>query len=178
MIEGRDWVSVVAAGPCPDCGLDASMGRRAAIGTEVEIVAGRWTALLTSSGTDALRVRPVPTTWSALEYAAHVRDVLAVMSERTVRMTREDDPELGWWDHDAAAVDERYNDQDRADVAAALAARAADFATVLASVDDGDWDRTGIRGDGSRFTVDGMARFVLHETHHHLRDAERSLDPT
>ena len=61
---------------------------------------------------------------------------------------------------------------------AALGAGATDFATVLAAVGDGAWDRSGLGGDGNRFTIDGLARFTLHEAHHHLRDAKRSLDPT
>ena len=59
-----------------------------------------------------VRARPAPDTWSALEYACHTRDVLSVFNRRVLLMVAEDRPELGWWDHEAAADDEAYNAQD------------------------------------------------------------------
>ncbi len=59
---------------------------------------------------------------------AHVRDVLALFRDRVVLTLSRDQPEFGWWDHEAAAVDERYNEQDPREVAAALATNAAGLA--------------------------------------------------
>jgi hypothetical protein len=100
-----------------------------------------------------------------------VRDVLAIMGERVGRTVHEDEPELGWWDHDAAAVAERYNTQAVSAVADAMVARAEDFAAALAAVPAHAWGRRAIRGDGDRFTVEGIARFTLHEVRHHRADA-------
>jgi len=50
--------------------------------------------------------------WSALAYGAHVSDVLALLGRRVVQAKVERGPELGWWDHEAAALDEGYNDQE------------------------------------------------------------------
>ncbi len=132
-----------------------------------------WQDLLCGDRFDdgALRRRPAPDVWSALEYACHVRDVLAVFVERTRRTLVEDDPRFGWWDHDAAAVAERYNDQDPVVVAAAVVVAADELAVTVEAVPPDAWGRSARRGDGASFTLAGLARFVLHESHHHLRDA-------
>lgn len=175
MTEGRDWVAVVEAGACPDCGFDAGTVPRREIAAATRANAGQWRALLLRSDAGALRTRPTPTTWSALEYGAHVRDVLAIMGARVEHVVREHEPELGWWDHDAAATDERYNEQEISEVAAAIVARAENFSTAIEAVPDGAWGRGAIRGDGNRFTVEGIVRFTLHEVCHHRADALASL---
>jgi hypothetical protein len=35
------------------------------------------------------------------------------------------------------------------------------------------WGRTGTRSDGARFTVESFARYLIHDTMHHLHDVER-----
>ena len=32
------------------------------------------------------------------------------------------------------------------------------------------WDRTGVRSDGSAFTVESLARYFIHDPVHHLHD--------
>ncbi|HUZ21168.1 MAG TPA: DinB family protein [Acidimicrobiales bacterium] len=174
-LAGGDWFRIVE-GTCRQCGLTASQIDRydlaGAVGAECE----RWVVLLVEHlQTPDLRSRPDATTWSALEYAAHVRDVLAVFADRVELTLAEDGPEFGWWDHEAAAVAERYNDQDPELVALVLLARARRLAALLGSVEPRQWGREGTRRGTERFTVDGLGRFALHETRHHRLDAERSL---
>jgi hypothetical protein len=120
----------------------------------------------------------VPETWSALEYAAHVADVLRVFGERVRRCRLEDEPELEWWDHDAAAVEDRYNERAVADVRTAIADGAVALALTLPRLDDPDgWERSGTRRGRERFTVDGLARFALHESAHHRLDARKAVRP-
>lgn len=173
MPEGRDWVAV-SAGRCPDCGLPVGRLDPRSLPLGVAATGERWTALL-AGATDALRARPAPGTWSALEYGAHVAGVFAVFAQRVERVLAEDEPELGWWDHEAAAVDEAYNDQTASTVALRIAAAAARFGELLDAVPDHGWDRAGVRRSRERFTVAGLGRFALHESHHHLADAGRAL---
>ena len=121
-----------------------------------------------------LRVKPTPETWSALEYACHVRDVLDLNVARITRMLAEDRPELHPMNRDAIAVERRYNEQRPPDVADELAASAERLAATFASVGDGDWDRTAVR-EGIELSVDWMARNVVHECTHHLLDIGRVL---
>ena len=169
----RDWVQVVAEERCAECGLAASHLARADLGPALRHEAEAWAALLSGPGDEHLRARSGET-WSALEYAAHTRDTLAVFAGRIERVRVEDDPQLGWWDHEAAAVDERYNEQDPAVVAVALVANARALADLLATVGADEWGRTATRRAGERFTIEGMARFALHEARHHWADAERA----
>ena len=41
----------------------------------------------------------------------------------------------------------------------------------LVHLDDAGWRRAGTRRRRERFTVEGLARFALHEAHHHRLDA-------
>ncbi|MDP9442675.1 MAG: hypothetical protein M3P34_10975 [Actinomycetota bacterium] len=43
----------------------------------------------------------------------------------------ENEPDFPWWDHEAAAVDERYNDQEAVEVAGALRVGAQRLAVAL-----------------------------------------------
>jgi hypothetical protein len=116
-----------------------------------------------------------PRTWSALEYGVHVRDVLNVFSERIVRTLAEHEPELGWWDHEAAIDDGMANESDVGAVVDDLGRNASKLSEALRLVDEDDWPRGATRIPAERFTIELMARFALHEVVHHRADAERSL---
>ncbi len=158
---------------CPECGFDPETVDRAILAAVVMGEARRWEDLLADLATHdaALRRRPEPDIWSALEDAAHVGDALAVLAQRVARMRAEDDPDLEWWDQDAAAVEGRYNERDPGDVRVAIADGAVALALGLPRPDDPvAWERGGTRR-GERFTVEGIARYALHESVHHRLDA-------
>ncbi len=69
---------------------------------------------------DAVRKRPAPEVWSPLEYACHVRDMLGVQTERVELAQREIDPVFVPMGRDERVVEDRYNEQDPAAVAAEL----------------------------------------------------------
>ena len=114
--------------------------------------------------------RPRPDKWSPLEYGCHVRDVFLLFDRRLELMLTTDDPLFPNWDQDATAIADRYQDQDPAEVAAALSDAARAIAGRFAGVADGQWQRTGRRSDGTSFTVETFARFLIHDTVHHLYD--------
>ncbi len=53
--------------------------------------------------------------------------------------------------------------------ASGVAAGAA-LAASFDAVEGHQWDRTGLRGDGARFTVDTFGRYFVHDPIHHLHD--------
>lgn len=175
MTEGRDWTRSQFE-PCPDCGADAASVADEELGAELLREIAAWGRLLAAADPAAVRQRPDADVWSALEYACHVRDLLPVMRARVVRAIEEDDPVLDWWDHEAAAVEERYGEQVPVLVVEAMTANARAFAAALAALGSDDWSRRATRRVGEHFTVRGIARFVLHETIHHREDAARSLE--
>jgi len=169
----RDWYTIVREQRCPECGLEVSAVRREELADGHRRAAAAWADVL-AGPTARLRDHLVPGTWSALEYACHVRDVLQRFDERARLACRVDRPEFGWWDHDAAVESERYNDQDPLTVARALGGQAEALAETLGGLGDREWERTGTRV-GQVFSVEELARFSLHESLHHLADARARL---
>lgn len=174
MSEERDWFRVVAEEECQACGLLAAAVPQRELALALLEEDSQWTALLTERyELDQLRRRPKADVWSALEYGAHVRDVLGLFGDRVGLALARSEPELGWWDHEAAALDDRYNEQDPRVVAAVLAENRARLVMTLPPPRDEAWQRAGTRRNTERFTVEGLVRFALHEVRHHRLDAER-----
>lgn len=178
MSERRDWFALVTrGGTCPECGVDVSSVAIADLGPLVLQEARRWDDdLAVYAGDDgALRRSPAPGRWSALEYAAHVAGVLRVFAARVATVRREYEPDLGWWDHESAAIEERYAEQAVADVRGAIGDGAVALALGLPRIDDAaEWERAGLRRGSERFRIVDLARFALHEAVHHRDDAHRS----
>jgi DinB family protein len=171
--ETKDWTWVLQQ-PCPECGFDASTAPATDVPALAREVAGRWVEILAQPA-DRLRARWSGDRWTALEYACHVRDVFRICDWRLNLMLAEDDPDFPNWDQDASAVDERYNDQDPVQVSRDLAAHAERFAADCEAVSGDGWQRTGNRSDGARFTIEGFARYVVHDPIHHVWDVDEGL---
>jgi hypothetical protein len=171
--DTKDWTWVLDR-PCPECGLDTSTFDHDRIPAMLRENAAAWQDVLAAPGAGT---RPNPTTWSPLEYAAHVRDVCRVYTERLHLMLTQDAPDYPNWDQDRTAVEDRYAEQDPATVAAELAAAADQLADAFAKVRPEEWHRTGTRGDGAHFTVDTFGRYFIHDPVHHLHDALNPVAP-
>ena len=126
-----------------------------------------WTSVLAR---ERVADRPRPDVWSPLEYSCHVRDVFRTYDARVALMLGRDDPTFPDWDQDATAVDDEYGLQDPAVVAVDLVDAAERLASRFDVVAPDQWDRTGTRSDGSRFTVESLARYMIHDPVHHLHD--------
>jgi hypothetical protein len=164
--DTENWTWVLEK-PCADCGYDAATVSFRDVPARVRANAAAWPAVLARP--DA-RHRPDDATWSPLEYGAHVRDVHRVFVGRLALMIAEDAPTFANWDQDATAVDDDYGAQDPGVVARELVDAAAVAADAFAAVADADLLRTGLRSDGSGFTIDSLARYYLHDPVHHLHD--------
>lgn len=165
--DTKDWTWVLAE-RCPECGFDCREPDRSSLAALAASVGEMWGQAIPALADPA--TRPTPTTWSALEYACHVRDVFALASYRVHLMIDEDDPAYPNWDQDATALDSDYASQDMTVVAGQLAETSRRFTEDLAAVSADQWDRSGRRGDGAVFTVDSFARYLLHDPIHHLTD--------
>ncbi len=169
--DTKDWTWVLQE-PCPECGYDATDVDRRDVASMIVANAEGWVLALAEPG---VLDRPRPDVWSPLEYACHVRDVNLLFDERLRLMLREVDPLFSNWDQDTAAVEQRYDLQDPAEVAADLLAAARQVAATYASVEGDQWARAGLRSNGAGFTVDTLARYHLHDLVHHLCDV--GFDP-
>ena len=164
--DTKNWTWVVER-PCPECGFGAANYPDAAIAAAIRDNALAWPAVLARPD---VRIRPDDSTWSPLEYAAHVRDVLRVYRERLRLMLETDDPLYPNWDQDETAIAEHYNEQDPQQVSVELAEEAAGMAFVFDGLDADQWLRPGRRSDGAEFTVSSIAKYLTHDLVHHRWD--------
>ncbi|MEU1995105.1 DinB family protein [Nocardia gamkensis] len=166
----KDWTWVLSR-PCPECGFDAAATAYEAVPALIRETAVRFAAVLDRPG---VRARPDESTWSALEYGAHVRDVCRMSDTRLGLMLTDDSegepPRFPNWDQDASAVTDRYNEQDPAVVAGQLAEAAERAALAFESVPPERRGLRGARSDGAEFTVESFARYILHDLLHHVHD--------
>ncbi len=165
---------------CAECGLDYDTVSPLDAAVAVRSFPRRYRALLVAprsdDGPDAVfRRRPHPSTWSALEYTAHVADRLDHLGPAIRRVTRENVPTIDGFDNDERAVSQAYNDLDRVEVLGWLDLACDELATVIGDVVPDDWMRTaivaGVQRDALRLARDGV-----HEGAHHLRDVQRVLN--
>ena len=164
---------------CAECGFDYDAIDPSEVADMVVKHERRYVAPLTRGLPDEdldslLRRRPDEGTWSALEYACHVRDALALYDWRIEKTLSEDRPVVPAMGRDEVAVERNYNGQDPAVVAAEVGAAARGLVDRLRSVPADAWDRVCIR-DGEELSVAWMARNSLHEANHHLLDIGRGL---
>jgi hypothetical protein len=164
---------------CAECRFEYEDLDPADVPAAIRTFAKRYRAPLSrflpgEDGDTLVRQRPAPGTWSALEYAAHVRDVFENY-ERWIRQTlHEDRPTLEGPGPEDLAVERSYNEDDPAAVTEALAANAERLAATVEEVPADGWDRVGLRRGHER-SVRLSARRAVHEGSHHLLDIGRGL---
>ena len=166
--DTKDWTWVLDR-RCPECGFDAT----AIKGNEVSALlvdnAAQWRLKISA---DDVRLRKLEDVWSPLEYACHVRDVLSLAQERILLMLNHEHPAFANWDQDATAIAARYEMQDPDLVAEELVLRASELVELLDGIEAPSWSRSGVRSNGSIFTIDSFARYMLHDVVHHLYDVD------
>ncbi len=155
--------------PCPECSFDASTVTPATVPGSVENMLPRWRAVLRRP---EVAERPDEGTWSALEYACHVRDVFTLFDQRLNMMLEAEDARFENWDQDNTAIEKDYGSADPAVVSTELTAEGEQIAESFSRVREEDWGRTGLRGNGSEFTVLTLAQYFLHDVVHHLHDVD------
>lgn len=169
--DTKDWTWVLER-PCPECGMRVGAISLEEIPAIVRATIPLWRAALAAP---EARTRPEPTTWSPLEYGAHVRDVHEVFGGRLRLMLAEDGARFANWDQDEAAVEGRYSELDPAEVAEQLATGAEELASAVEQLRPEQASHRGLRSNGSEFTVLTLLQYYLHDSLHHLWDVGQPL---
>jgi hypothetical protein len=164
--DTKDWTWTLER-PCPECGFEAGAVIAPQVAEQVLSLTAPWRHVLER---EDVRDRPRPDVWSPLEYACHVRDVCRVFEGRVRQMLDEDGARFANWDQDEAAVTGRYREQDPAVVADELVEAAVATHRTFGEVEGEDWQRRGLRSNGSEFTVLTIGQYMLHDLAHHLVD--------
>jgi hypothetical protein len=128
--DEKDWTWVLSR-PCSQCGFDASTVTPSTVPGSVENMLPRWRAVLRRPDAGE---RPDSSTWSALEYACHVRDVFSLFDRRLNLMLTEDNAQFENWDQDQTAVEGDYANADPAVVSAELTTEGLQVAASFARV--------------------------------------------
>ncbi|WP_067696999.1 DinB family protein [Nocardia jejuensis] len=186
--DAKDWTWVLERA-CPDCGFDPGTTAYAAVPGMIRDSAARLNAVLDRPDAG---VRPDDSTWSDLEYAAHVRDVCRIFEHRldiARTASARPGPVIGGydpdviveagvpmfadWDQDITAVAENYRAQRPEAVAEQLTSVAETAARAFESVPPAELGLIARRSNGSRFTVETLAKYFAHDLVHHVHDVER-----
>jgi hypothetical protein len=178
--EGWQWARA-QTDQCPQCGLHPAAMDQAVLGRRLMELAGSWRTFLLDADDTYLPINPAPGIFSPLQYGAHVRDIQRVYGDRILLMLKDDDPVVPQFNPDEDAWN-GYNRLDPEALADEIDAQASRLAGILEQLEPDDWSRTMTRDGGSdgvyQFTVAGLASYAVHESHHHLLDANGTLKPT
>lgn len=162
---------------CEVCGLDWSSVNPADAVVAIRSYPRRYRrafgAFADDDDADALlRRRPDPATWSALEYAAHVRGGLELSRQRIERALSHPGERVG----SVPLKDDPWIGHDRSDspeaVLDGIEAAAERLVATAADVPDDGWDRWVVVDDDRHPHVLRLLQLAVHEGSHHLRDVE------
>ena len=160
---------------CAACGFDGSEYEPELLLDAIRALGPQWIRLLLDAG-DELRLRPVPETWSALEYAAHSRDVTALHVfgvEQAVTVDEPRFPEIAG-EELLQSASASYAAQDPRVVGMELENQTGKLADLAQESGPTSWSR-GITIGDSRSDVRLLLEHALHDSQHHLLDVENGL---
>jgi hypothetical protein len=164
---------------CPECGLDYDLISPRDAALAIRTFPRRYRNLLTHLGPDedvddVIRRKPSPDVWSALEYTAHVAQVLDLIAPIIRQIANEDNPHLYFFDSDQQAAEQAYNEWSLLRALGELESACADLSMTIEYMDPAAWNRKGTFDWGEREAID-MVRNAVHEGAHHLRDLQKVL---
>jgi hypothetical protein len=167
-------MSAAAHDHCDACGFDGTRYDDASLLDALRDLGPRWNALMATAGS-AVRARPEPEVWSAIEYAAHSRDITALHVYGVEQALTGAEPVYPKISDDliesAAAT---YSELDPDLVVTELATKASLLAEIAGTAGSDTWSRGLTIGD-ERSTVRFLLEHALHDSQHHLGDVERGL---
>jgi hypothetical protein len=159
-----------AAGICPHCGFDFSdTATTTALALLLDLPREFRDAL--HAPDDALREQRDEAGWTAIEYGAHVAEVLHSTRKRLVLVFEHDDRNVSPPHLEAVRASARTAETEH--VLASVGAACRDVARLVGNTPDDAWEHTA-RADNDVVTARDILTDALHEAHHHARDAKRA----
>ena len=116
----------------------------------------------------AIRHRPAPEEWSAIEVLGHMIDKMYHWSNRVERILNEDRPTLLSYDQDAEVRKHNYQSADPVALQRDLQQRCEDFATLIESVPLVAMQREGIHAEYGAMTLRQCIEAPLNSVPEHL----------
>jgi hypothetical protein len=160
---------------CDACDFDGGRYDDASLLDALRGLGPQWRALLALYTRPELRNRPEPEVWSAIEYAAHSRDITALHVYGVEQALTLDEPALPEIAGDLVdAVAGGYGTEDPGAVVDALEKESTHLAQLAADAGPGAWSR-GLTIGQERIEVRRLLEHALHDSVHHVDDVERGL---
>jgi MOSC domain-containing protein YiiM len=156
---------------CDGCGFDASDYTREDLLGTLRALAPMWRSMTQEIDERVLAARPASGVWSAIEYAAHSRDVTGAMGYLLHLALTQEHPQL------AAPPPEPPAPVVPATLSAAVTELDRNVARVNAKasrLDDAQWTRP-ITVGGQTVDIGWIVGHAVHDATHHLRDVGRGL---
>jgi hypothetical protein len=160
---------------CEDCGFAWVRVGREEIAPRSAAAAQQIASTITANADTSL-VRPTAERWSALEYAAHVRDVFLTIRDRLVIGLVEIEPGFKPLYRDERVSLGLYASDTATDVAAEVVAAANMLVRLFEAIDPQQLDRVVQYGfpDPVPRTLLWMGQQAVHESEHHLADINQN----
>jgi hypothetical protein len=160
---------------CDACGFDGARYDDAELLATLRDLGPRWRRLLAGTGAE-LRLRPEADVWSAIEYAAHSRDITALHAFGVEQALTVDEPSFPDIDGDALIESAAFNygEADPDAVVATLEAEATRLAQLAGDAGRENWTR-GLSVGTHRSDIRQLLEHALHDSLHHVADVERGL---
>ncbi len=159
---------------CAACGFDGAVYDDKSLINSLRALGPRWAAMISGAGTE-LHERPAPAVWSAIEYAAHSRDITALHVfgvEQALTLDEPAFPAIGDGLVEAAAAG--YAGSDPVMVVNEIGQETTRLAQIADDAGPAAWSRGLTIGD-NRSDVRRLLEHALHDSLHHLGDVERGL---
>ena len=153
---------------CAECGFDWTQPPTTAI--DIVANAPSQIAAVLDHHTALVRFRPSPSTWSMLEYAAHLSDAVDWYADRLERIHAQENAQLEPFDWDTACEQRGYNGRAPEDVIANVVVSSQRCVAALRVAAALDWTETGVGSDGTPRSTASQARRAAHQVIHHLHD--------
>ena len=160
---------------CAECDFDGAAYEPTQLVDAIRELGPQWRLILIDAGSE-VRLRPAPQTWSALEYAAHSRDVTALHVfgvEQALTIDEPRFPEIASAELIEGAS-ANYASEDPGVVGGEIEEQARTLANLAESSGSAAWSR-GITIGESRTSIRFLLEHALHDSRHHLVDVEKGL---
>jgi uncharacterized damage-inducible protein DinB len=116
----------------------------------------------------ALRRKPAPDKWSAMEVACHLRDIERLWADRLVKAAFSEKPAFYMLEVDSLATQNSYNTQDLASCLKEFARLREDNLRLLRSLPATQWKRVGLHPKRGEITIERIVEIMIeHDRGHH-----------
>lgn len=149
--------------------------KRAAIFESLEGGPRTLTDLTKKLADDVLRKKPAPDKWSAMEVAAHLRDVERLWADRIVKAAFSDRPTLFMVKVDELAAKNRYNAQDLGAALKEFARLREDNLRLLRALPPSHWKRAAIHPTRGEMTIERFVEIMVGHDQGHFGQIERAV---